>query len=153
MSTKVDADQRIAQVLEKIKNSIEQRSQLKVKSNKRSVANSDIQTIVIPEAPEESLDIFPKDTLIMDRKFINLDWSNKIHQGLTFKKCTISNSNFSGANLDGLRLECCNIFNSNFEKASIQDGIFEDCIFYEKQNQQGCNFRICAKITYLSYQF
>ena len=92
--------------------------------------------------PEENLIINSRTTVIKDRKFINLDWTRKDHQELTFKNCTISNSNFSTSNLDGLRLENCKIFNCNFEKPSIQDGFFEDCVFYEKDNQSGCNFSL-----------
>lgn len=91
---------------------------------------------------EEILNICIETTLIKDRKFTNLNWIKHNHQELTFKNCTISNSDFSASNLDGLRLVNCKIFNCNFEKASIQDGFFEDCEFYDKDSQNGCRFNL-----------
>ena len=49
--------------------------------------------------------------LIQNRKFANLDWRNGRQEGLTFKNCTISDSDFTDCNMDGLRLENCRILN------------------------------------------
>lgn len=135
-----DSDQRIAHALEKIKNSIGKESQIKSDKKESPIINLDAEIQTIPPETEENLIISSETSVIRDRNFINLDWIKKDHQGLNFKNCTISNSDFTAANLEGLRLESCRIFNCNFEKSTIPDGFFEDCIFYEKHNQHGCNF-------------
>ena len=139
MSDNNDAKQRIAMSLEKIKKTMDNKSNLKptdipiVDSNTVKLTNS---------TEEEILNISIETTLIIDRNFSNLNWVKHNHPELTFRNCIISNSDFSGSNLNGLRLINCKIFNCNFEKANIQDGFFEDCIFYEKVTQNGCRFNL-----------
>jgi fluoroquinolone resistance protein len=141
MSEENNVDQRLAQTMEKIRKSIEQKSRNKLTSEKNVIISAESESLAISKN-EENLIISPGTTLISNREFVNLDWIKKDHQDLAFKNCLISNSDFSRSNLDRLRLENCRIFNCNFEKASIQEGYFEDCMFYEKDSQQGCNFNL-----------
>lgn len=140
MSDKSNADQRIAQALEKIKSTLEKKVKLESETKEVNIVNPAIEKCASFTGIEEILIISPETTLIKDRQFINLNWVNKDYQQLTFKNCMISNSNFSSSNLDGLRLENCKIYNCNFEKASIQEGFFEDCVFFDKDSLNGCNF-------------
>jgi fluoroquinolone resistance protein len=134
--SKCDASQRIAKTLEKIKKSMDEKSKDKI----ILAADSNTEKPIPSTENEEVLTTPLAPMPIIDRKFTHLNWVKRKHQELTFKNCIISNSDFSNSNLDGLRLINCKIFNCNFEKASIQDGFFEDCIFYDKETQNGCCF-------------
>ncbi len=142
MFNKSDASQRIAKTLEKIKNSMDKKSKDRSGKKTDQIVDSVTEESANSEKEEVILDISLEATLIEDRKFADLNWIKHHHQGLTFKNCTISNSDFSASNLDELRLVNCKIFNCNFEKASIQDGFFENCEFYDKETQNGCRFNL-----------
>ena len=78
--------------------------------------------------------------LIENEHLINLNWKKHNHKYISFKNCTISASDFGGSCLEGLHLEDCHIYNCSFERAILRDGIFKNCIFYEKENQLGSSF-------------
>ncbi|GEM_PF-1495800 len=141
MSDKSDTNQSIAKTLEKIKNSMDKKSNIN-SEDKNDPIDSDTEKLIDLIKEEEILNISIQTTLIKDRKFSNLNWVKHNHQELTFENCKISNSDFSSSNLDGLRLINCKIFNCNFEKTSIQEGFFEDCEFYDKDLQNGCCFNL-----------
>ena len=68
MSDKSDADQRIAKALEKIKNSIDKKSNINFADKTDKNIDSDTVNLINPISEEEILNISIETTLIKDRK-------------------------------------------------------------------------------------